>query len=47
MDGPRDRFEEVLEWAHGGLIVEQYRAALLNLVSNLCLVLTIGHQPDD
>jgi hypothetical protein len=34
-DRPRDRFEEVLEWTHGGLIVEKYRTAPLNLVPDV------------
>ena len=41
-DRPRDRFEEVLEWTHGGLIVEQYRTALLNLVPDVRSVVAIG-----
>jgi hypothetical protein len=46
-DRPRDRFEEVLEWTHGGLIVEQYRTALLNLVPDVRSVVVVGGQPDD
>ena len=41
-DRPRDRFEKVLEWTHGGLIVEQYRTALLNLVPDVRSVVVIG-----
>jgi hypothetical protein len=41
--GPRDRFEKILERTHGGLIVEQYRTALLYLVPNVRLVVAISH----
>ena len=45
--GPGGQFKEILERTHGGLIVEQYRTALLNLVPDVRLIFEIDQQPDD
>jgi hypothetical protein len=46
-DGPCNGFEKVLEWSHGGLIVEQYRTTLLYLVPDMHSIDTVGHQSDN
>jgi hypothetical protein len=45
--GPCNGFEKVLERFHGGVIVEQYRTALLYLVPDMRSKEGFGYQSDD